>query len=62
MAFIAQEISLQDYQYAQSANIKFYEFPEIDAINLLEDNNTILRSLENLSHEKSILSSEDTLH
>ena len=35
MAYVAEEISLQDYLYAQSANIKYYKFPDIEALNLL---------------------------
>ena len=38
-AYIDQEISLQDYLYAQSANIEYYEFPDVD------DDATMLNSL-----------------
>ena len=44
MAYYAGEISLQDYLYAQSTNIEYYEFPHVDAENLKTDNESMLHS------------------
>ena len=41
MAYIAKEISLQDYLYAQSANIEYYEYPDVNAENLETDNDSM---------------------
>ena len=53
MSYNAEEISLQDYLYAQSSNIDYYEFQDVDTENLETDNELMLHSLAlaNLSQE-----------
>ena len=46
MAYIAQEIFLEDYLYAQSANIDLIEFPDVDAENLETNSESMLHSLD----------------
>ena len=50
VAYNAGEISLLDYLYAQSANIEYYEFPDVDDVvetieNIETDNESMIHSL-----------------
>ena len=54
MAYNADEISLRDYLYAQSSNIDYYEFPDVDVENLETDNESMLHSLALANQSREI--------